>query len=88
MYGLVPIVPGSKLALAMRIHQLFLFSLAFALRAKSAGHVADEDFELRQLTDDNFKANTAQGLWCVSALYSNRSKLTSRLVEHFSPKCE
>lgn len=57
----------------MRIHQLFLFSLAFALRAKSAGHVANEDFDLRQLTDDNFKANTAQGLWCVPRVNSSRS---------------
>ncbi|KAK8861263.1 protein disulfide-isomerase domain [Kwoniella newhampshirensis] len=32
----------------------------------------DDDFQLRQLTDDNFKSNTAQGLW---------------LIEHFSPKC-
>ena len=60
----------------MRIHQLFLFSLAFALRAKSAGHVAEEDFELRQLTDDNVKANTAQGLWCV--LWMKRSYSADR----------
>jgi hypothetical protein len=71
----------------MRIHQLFLFSLAFALRAKSAGHVADEDFELRQLTDDNFKANIAQGLWYVPTCDWSTDILTDRLVEHFSPKC-
>jgi len=47
----------------MRIHQLFLFSLAFALRAQASGYVPDEEFELRQLTDDNFKASTSQGLW-------------------------
>ncbi|WVO14772.1 protein disulfide-isomerase domain [Cryptococcus depauperatus] len=31
-----------------------------------------DDFQLRQLTDENFKSSTSQGIW---------------LVEHFSPKC-
>ena len=48
----------------MRIHQLFLFSLAFALRAKAASaNVATDEAELKQLTEDNFKASTSQGLW-------------------------
>ena len=48
----------------MRIHQLFLFSLAFALRAKAASaNVANDEAELKQLTEDNFKASTSQGLW-------------------------
>jgi hypothetical protein len=45
----------------MRLHQVFLLSLAFALGGKAAS--SDEDFELRQLTSDNFKSQTAQGLW-------------------------
>ncbi|ODO04871.1 protein disulfide-isomerase domain [Cryptococcus amylolentus CBS 6273] len=59
----------------MRLQQL-LFS-AFALsaglvRSVSASANDDDEFQLRQLTDENFKSETSNGVW---------------LVEHFSPKC-
>ncbi|ORY27667.1 thioredoxin-like protein [Naematelia encephala] len=58
----------------MRIAQLFLASLALWLQVVQAATIPidDDDFELRQLTEDNFRASVAQGLW---------------LVEHYSPKC-
>ncbi|KAK1920867.1 thioredoxin-like protein [Papiliotrema laurentii] len=55
----------------MRLYRLFLASLAFALQTTAAPSPHD-DFELRQLTEDNFKASIGQGLW---------------LVEHYSPRC-
>lgn len=48
----------------MRLYQLFLASLAFALRTNASGG-SDDDHELRQLTDDNFKASIGHGLWYV-----------------------
>ncbi|ORX36460.1 thioredoxin-like protein [Kockovaella imperatae] len=46
-------------------------SLLLAVNVWAAPAV-DVDLELRQLTEDNFRASTARGLW---------------LVEHYSPKC-
>ncbi|KAK4688153.1 protein disulfide-isomerase, partial [Tremellales sp. Uapishka_1] len=49
----------------------FLAIISTCLAGISAAETTD-DFPLRQLTEDTFRASTAQGLW---------------LVEHFSPKC-
>jgi hypothetical protein len=49
----------------MRLFQLFLTSLAAGFAASEP----DEDgFELRQLTEDNFRSSISQGLWYASHL--------------------
>jgi thioredoxin-like negative regulator of GroEL len=45
---------------------------ALALIATGAFAAEEEETELRQLNEDNFKASIAHGAW---------------LVEHFSPRC-
>ncbi|WWD16839.1 protein disulfide-isomerase domain [Kwoniella shandongensis] len=57
----------------MRLQHIVYWALALTSSVFATTSTDDDDdFQLRQLTDDNFKSNTAQGLW---------------LVEHFSPKC-
>ncbi|OCF58204.1 protein disulfide-isomerase domain [Kwoniella mangroviensis CBS 10435] len=59
----------------MRIPRFLLSALTLTLApggASGASIDKRDDFELRQLTDDNFRSETARGVW---------------LVEHFSPKC-
>lgn len=45
---------------------LHLILLAAAALVASA-EPEDDGFELRQLTEDNFRSSTSQGLWCVHA---------------------
>jgi hypothetical protein len=45
---------------------LHLILLAVAALVASA-EPEDDGFELRQLTEDNFRSSTSQGLWCVQA---------------------
>ncbi|WVQ77445.1 protein disulfide-isomerase domain [Cryptococcus sp. DSM 104548] len=58
----------------MRLQQLLsAFVLSAGLFGSvSAASIDDDEFQLRQLTDETFKSETSKGVW---------------LVEHFSPKC-
>ncbi|WWC87598.1 protein disulfide-isomerase domain [Kwoniella dendrophila CBS 6074] len=59
----------------MRIPQFLLSVLAATVTfnvTQAASADINDDFELRQLTDDTFRKETASGIW---------------LVEHYSPKC-
>ncbi|AFR98909.2 protein disulfide-isomerase domain [Cryptococcus neoformans C23] len=59
----------------MRLPRLLsaTFSLSALLtKATATTTDLDDDFQLRELTEDNFKSSVSQGVW---------------LVEHFSPKC-
>ncbi|WVW79859.1 protein disulfide-isomerase domain [Kwoniella bestiolae CBS 10118] len=52
---------------------LSILTVASALGSVLGANIEPrDDFELRQLTDDNFRSETSRGIW---------------LVEHFSPKC-
>ena len=45
----------------MRLHQSLLLAVACCLLGVSA--VEEDEVQLQQLTEDNFRASTSQGLW-------------------------
>ena len=59
----------------MKLYQAFLFSLALATRVIATSPTGEE-VQLRQLTEDNFRASTSRGVWSVTSHFLSADELT------------
>ena len=53
----------------MRFPHISALSLGLSILQAIAAPVEDDDIVLRQLTDNNFRSSTSQGLWWISGAY-------------------